>query len=824
MNLDKSTSLDRSISIHAGAGCGKTHELINRVLLLLESGRTTIDRILLLTFSENSALEMRQRLQKSLVQVDRSWAKHALRDIEKVNVMTIHSFAYDICRQFHKNLKLNPTFSVVSSQGRKPYEQEFFDTIYNEIANNPLYFQHFKTLFTLNIKKVHILEAFRKLLEKIPLGNKKRHVPKKHILKQKDINKIKKIASELANISNVAQENSGTRAKKRISTFSEYARTFSTLPNDNVIEFILKRENYINKASFNISKSAKWPPAYKQFESLVCALGIEIEIAEQHIIDNVLDDLTKELINKICQYRKQTFEIGLITFDETIFCTRSILENELNRELIWTKYDSVILDEFQDTDENQLAIIQYLIDDSSIDDLARFFAVGDENQSIYGFRGVCLSSYKHFIDLNASDHLKLTGSKRSVSSVIHTINNISANLLDNYEPITAVRNDFNKTETPHTFVRNEELTTTTTDIRNQQALDCIKDLKDILLNSNVYDIESQAYRKSELSDIAILIRDKSSLPSLFKYLKEYNLEYVIETNGNEYDLASYKILLNIFNACTDPTDVFSVIGTLKSPLFCLTNDDLAHFAFDETENKENIFNTNSHNSIWDYRSYQSRLDNNTPSTTVHNALVQLNELYRQVSLLSPTQLIENIFKNSGLYEVFSYHFGHDQTIMLSNYLSELAASFEENHPASHISEFVNYINICRKDRVPFKRFVDSNKQAIKIMTVHASKGLEFPVVAYIPSQMNFINNSVDVHKDMSTNTYCISFNMRVSSTSFKNSQNDNKNKRLDEEARLSYVAMTRARDYLYIYSHHKKSNSQYSQATQLSAAINQTAA
>lgn len=130
-----SENLDKSYSISASAGCGKTYAIVARVIALLQNG-VPLNRILLLTFSENAAIEMQERIIDELKKyIEEKWAKNALNDVYSSSISTFHAFALEICKEYSKILGINNEISLLDELSNEKEQKQFFDKFFNNLGS-----------------------------------------------------------------------------------------------------------------------------------------------------------------------------------------------------------------------------------------------------------------------------------------------------------------------------------------------------------------------------------------------------------------------------------------------------------------------------------------------------------------------------------------------------------------------------------------------------------------------------------------------------------------------------------------------------------------
>lgn len=812
-------NLNLSISVEASAGCGKTYALISRVCEILKSGRSTIDRLLLLTFTENAASEMKTRLSIELSkQKEAAWASSALDSLNKAPIQTIHSFALDICKSFHDQLGLPEDITISDDIDSVNDLNLFFDSKYNSWGNNDELLTLFVLCKHLNISRSTLRNAFEQTLSHskyIPIDTDENDFDSKSSMSQledllanieREIIPSAQALTRSATCLDLKKLNK-TQASRHLSFTSFCENLLKTNTAIELYKVIENSSQYIGSKNFHIKEAKTWDSNYLEFERTVSNLGDLLKKYSQQVLDEVLRHCSQLSLSITKEYRDKTFSSGSITFDESILAARRALEIEYIREQIWKRFDSIIVDEFQDTDINQLAILEMLSEDQSEDEIGRLFVVGDNKQSIYGFRGASVKGYEEFISTQPITRVALHTSRRTVPSVISLINSVSENLIPDYENLKGVRNDINDEHNADLIGESYELKIN--DIRQIQSQDIAVALKKMSNHSLIYDKISSQIRPCTYSDMTILIRDKTSLQSVTESLDAYSIPYSIDSSSLVWDLTMTRSILALLKSISDPSNAFATIAALKTSVFSLTNTDLASYSIFCSKNKE-LFKTSS---IWDYRNLPtlSQYSNKQVEKTF-NALRKINNLHEEKIVSTPVSLINRILFDEGIFQDFCVAFTQSQAKSVANFLISDASNFENSHVSSSIDDYVKHFESKRKLSQKSDSFIDTTEEnRVRIMTIHASKGLEFPIVAFIPSQKNYSDKSVTVHS-LEDGEIALSLNSKRYDSRLEEIKETQKDFHTEEEARLSYVAMTRAQDHLLISTHNKTSKTVKSQA------------
>jgi ATP-dependent helicase/nuclease subunit A len=800
-------NIDLPMSIEASAGCGKTYALIARVCALLhppdptKAPSTTIERCLLLTFTENAAAEMKARLISALLaHKEEQWAQLALSNLHRASIQTIHSFAYEVCSQFHDALGLPDEISLIDDIEKAQSLQSFFDRRYNEWGNRDELLDYFSICKALSLKRLTMQSVFSQLLSlSTHLPGDEYSPVEIDTFELPSCANLQNTAEKLIDAAHtVSSEKLNATQANRVESFTKLAHAITdTHTPREMFPIAFNPKRFISGKGFIAKEAKTHTDNYRNFEGCVAELGTEIKEFVNDVSDlvfrttiNLLSDLTRD-------YREEMFSSGYITFDDSIIAARRAVEIPAIREQLWARFDAVVIDEFQDTDVHQLAMVDLLSDEGSLGELARIFVVGDDKQSIYGFRGATVEGYKEFVRTRPINRVALDISRRSVPAVIEAINAFSEQLFSDYLPLVPYRENIEDDENYHVKIIGDEVEGSADDIRSAQAHDVISVLKDMKDSALIHDKDTGTQRPCQFSDMTVLIRDKNSLPTLTQSCDEYQVPYSVDSSALIWDVTLMRIFLGITSALYNPRNEFGVIAALKSSVFSIDNNDLVTYV----QAQQNHDREKRSRHMWDYR-FRTIASEDPHITRVSTALSDLNQWQNELPFMTPLEIVHKIMYSTQLYASSCSIFGESLTKGVTQFLVNEAIAYEDSHPSSDARSFCESLEIKRDSSTKSDTFIGTdNKNAIRIMTIHASKGLEFPVVAFLPSLATYQDrHSKVVELD---DSYALSLSASKFDSRLASHKELLKDTFLDEESRLIYVALTRAQDHLVVATHHK---------------------
>lgn len=457
---------------------------------------------------------------------------------------------------------------------------------------------------------------------------------------------------------------------------------------------------------------------------------------------------------------------------------------------IGRRYREILVDEYQDSNSVQDAIFTALTRERN-----NCFLVGDVKQSIYQFRladpGIFLKKYHSFVAADCAEpgqgrKVLLSHNFRSGPEIVDCVNDVFRACMRpkvgglHYGEAEQLREGVPRAPLPGQAV--ELYVLETQDETYAEEAEFVADKISAMLSAGTLVRGEEGLRPVEPEDIVILLRSPSSTGGYFqRALEAKGIKCSAGSDKNLLQTEEVETLYSFLQTIMNPRQDIYLIGTLASPLFGFTADDLAAF---RGENKRGSV-------------YDALLQSKNPKAKYF--LETLAILRREARMSTLTGLLERCYSLTRLDSIYAAMPGGDVKAGNLQAFYQLAADFEQGS-LRDLSQFLNYLDIMSADgRIQVKA---STSGCVTIMSIHKSKGLEFPVVFLSNLAYKFSNKSFE------DKIYCdqeLGLGMPVADTSrriFYPSIAKRaiavkmKEDRTSEEMRLLYVAMTRARDRL----------------------------
>ncbi len=508
-----------------------------------------------------------------------------------------------------------------------------------------------------------------------------------------------------------------------------------------------------------------------------------------------------------------------LDFSDLEVLAERLLRDDRIKEEVQNRYRFVMIDEFQDTNPLQKKIVYALVGAEKGLLPNRLYIVGDQKQSIYGFRGTDYRIFSQVCeDMDQEGTYSLATCFRSTETLVEAANQIFSGLMDSYQPlkpseekvgqkgppvevITYEKKSSGDPRTPHIKEAADELSKET---RSEDLNDILKKISTMSSNQEKENPGGVALASkirllyeegTAWSDMAVLIRSRNSLPGLEEAFKREEIPYSVVGGTGLLEKQEIKDILNLFKTVCSPQDKVSLVGVLRSPLFSVSDRTLARaapvlFADSELADKEGV------SSLELEEEQQERLLRavtliktfrlRAAFTSVHGLLSSFAEELDYSSLLlaqeNGLQRLRNMEKLLGIAKGFdSKHFY--QQSMFPAYLEELALDHEATSEASLDTE---------------------DSEAVKIMTIHGAKGLEFHTVMVpdIDRPLMRRQNKKPLcvfSPDTGLAAAAVDENKKIDpekNSFYHDWQKDTRAREKEEELRVMYVAATRAKERL----------------------------
>lgn len=555
--------------------------------------------------------------------------------------------------------------------------------------------------------------------------------------------------------------------------------------------------------------------------------------------------LTKQFADEFAAAKRRK---NLVDFhDVEHFALQILVDEETEKakktaEEFRDTFEEIMIDEYQDSNEVQETLLRSISREERGEN--NIFMVGDVKQSIYRFRlarpELFMKKYDSYsLEESTTQRIDLHKNFRSRAEVLACTNDIfykiMARSLGNVEydaeaalypgasyPVSA---DF----TPEILLAdsNDELLEDTelTDKKTLEAKIVAEEIKHLMKTQPVTDKAAGTLRAAHYSDIVILLRSLSGwADSLVEVLNENGIPAHTVSSTGYFSTVEVQTVLSMLRLLDNPRQDIPMAAVLRSPMAGLTDEELAVLRLEDgsvpfheavLELAEGLYEeggqieiSNSEEDQKQGRNADEKTENHI-EITAHWKLLKFYKKYKQLRQLVPDtpihELIEIILRETGYgHYVAAMPAGNRRTANL-NMLLEKAAAYEKTSYKG-LFHFVRYIDELQKYDVDFGEadMVGENEDVVRIMSIHKSKGLEFPIVIVSGMGKNFnkqdTRSKMVLHPELGIGLDYMDGKKRIKSPTIAKKaiakQIDLEN--LGEELRVLYVALTRAKEKLIL--------------------------
>lgn len=772
------TTIDKNVAVNAGAGTGKTKVLTERFIEILENGDLEKDKevegIVAITFTKKASQEMIDRIRKEIrnnFSRDFKWTRY-YRDMEKSNISTIHSFCANVLRENPIEAKIDPLFEVLEDYtSAKLLKESIGQVLSEELEENEEVYKMLR-VFRRNTLDI-LIDDFYGVYNTIRTVGLSFEEVKKNSLEY--LNGLKIEESDLKTIKETFLYLMDNLVKNsKIYKLIEDPTWISFLNIDYAEQELPKILAYLYD---NMGTSSKEPEKILLLKSTLEKTMLGSERSNLWIYNSVLDLLIE--IDLIYSLKKK--EIKGLDYDDLQIMTSNLLDNEVIRKKYQERYRYIMVDEYQDTNELQKNIIYKLATVDSKLDKSNLFIVGDPKQSIYGFRGADIDVFyevvKDIKEVSKGETITLEKNYRTVGTVLNFINNIFGKLMTgNYDSLSGFWKSENQIDVE--ILENAELEVA----QGQGQSEYYRHYEAELIAKRIKQLVSRGEFK--YGDFAMLFRATTRNYIYEEALKKFGVPYYNMGGKRYFKQQEVRDLINALKSIANPFDTIATIGFLRSPMIGLKDTSIYWMLREKSSTV--------------YSSMVNIMDNpnleNNEKQKIKESIDLFEELYQIRDLYGLLKLIDDLIKKTYFIESLLLTPEGKQSIANIYKFKDIAKDYERANRGT-IEDFIDYLEES-KDRDESQGRVESeNANVVKILTIHKSKGLQFPVVIIPEMSTGSRGNHSNILFNKKTG---IGLRLENSRALYDNIKKDLDEKDKTERERVLYVAMTRAEKMLIL--------------------------
>ena len=828
-----------TILVYAAAGSGKTAVLSKRVIERVCDPKdpATIDRLLIVTFTNASALEMRVRIGKEL---DLE-AKESPNNIyilkqklllKNAKICTIDSFCIDLVRKNFGILGISPDFSVATSADTAYLSEKAIKAVLAKHFAKPS--KEFKDLcesFNIYSSDNGLHNAIKDIYEfclcmsrpdawlKSAVENYNNTDLKTNCFAEIIFNNaLMKISSVIEQFNMIMLETAelsvGAKITESFSSAIDYLTTMKSCVENKEWDSLYDMSNSYSTPSLPIAKkwdnqdiAEKVKKVRDNCKERIKSIADDMVGPETVVIESLKQSAAQVdmLVKLVNEYSEEYFNLllskNIFTFSHIeqlalkLLCNddgERLVPSELSRE-VCKLYDEVLVDEYQDNNDLQDSLFNAVSDSGK-----HLFLVGDVKQSIYGFRNASPDNFlKHKNAFPLFDgecdpsKVILSANFRSRSGVCDFVNGICKTLMQ--KATSGMDYDNEEKLVPKASYPDNGKAAVDVYLNNCESKEKDETDAKVIASYIKKTIEEEPFlkdgdtlRKADFSDFAILMRSPGSKVKYYTdALKRHGIP-VSYNVGEFYKSAEILTAISILKVINNPTDDISLLSAMTSVAFGFDFDSIANLKI-KYKSKSLYANV-----------IKSAQDNDEKCK---NFLDKITELRTRSVTVPVSKFITEMYNATYLREIMSA--GPNGNDCVANLLTlvNLATDYEKISQGG-LQGFLAHFDRLAEDGSAGDKATNAKSNAVKIMSFHSSKGLQFPICIIAGVGNNFnrtdLNDRIILSKDFGLGMNIVNDGVKFNTIARKALRLVQNEKLIAEELRLRYVAMTRAEERLMI--------------------------
>ena len=876
-----------NILVAAAAGSGKTAVLVERIINKIINENVDIDRLLVVTFTNSAASEMRERVLKAIYKkIDENPADERLQRqvtlLNKSSICTIDSFCLDVVRNNFFEIDLSNNFRIADTTEIEILQQDTLEELFEEKYENNdedflklinTYTEYrddtpLKDLITTIYKYIQSNPYPEKWLhEKIEMFNFPEDINKDFsktswgeiLLKQiKDIvdDGVYQLKPEVEKLSQVQELSKSYEFLKgnlqqlellqsNLESWDKAYTIYNSIDFGRwMVDSKIKTEEKINAQKTR----SKVIDSLKSVADKVLVMDSQESFKDISHMYKILKKLENIILEFIQKFSKKKKEKNIVDFSDIEHFALKILLDENGKpteiaKKYQEKFEEIAIDEYQDSNLVQ----EYIL--TSISRGNNIFMVGDVKQSIYKFRqarpDLFLDKYRRYKlkkQKTKEEDLKIQLFKdfRSRKEVLDFSNFIFSNIMSeelgelNYTEEEYLNLGANYIETgadlkteidviqiepkeeENENIEDLEVETEQESLDDEDFKEEIERKEDIEVEAQfvankikqlvenkfqVYDTKNKIQRDIKYKDIVILLRStKTSAPIFEKEIIKLGMPVFSDSSSEYLESLEIQTIMNLLKIIDNPLQEIPLVATMRSIIGGFTDNDLVEIRL--CDKYDNFYTT----------MLKAKLNvNNKLRLKIERFLINLEMWRKEQEYLSLAEFIWKIYNDTGYFNYVGLMKNGELRQANLKMLFEIAKQCE-NISFKGLYNFINYIEKIKtssKD-MDSARVIGENDDVIRIMSIHKSKGLEFPVVILSNTGKQFnlqdLNQKILLHPELGIGVKYIDYDIQIryDTLSKRAIRSKIKLETLSEEMRVLYVALTRAKEKIIITGFTKK--------------------
>lgn len=839
-----------NLLVSAAAGSGKTAVLVERIIQMILKDKIDIDQLLIVTFTNAAAGEMRERIADAIVkelEKQNEKEEHLRKQItllNKATITTLHAFCIEVVKKHFHYIDIDPIFRIgdttetsilqleaLEELFEKEYEKD--DAVFIELVESFGGTKEDTPLQELILKIYHFIQSqpkpyqwLRDRIEDFNLNEEEfQHSQWMSTIKEGICINLKGALDLLKEAQEICRRPDGPfMYMEAIEEDLKQVEDLQHALKEDMEGFYEKitdlKHKTLAKGGQEVSQILKdeVKSLREKAKDIIKAMKKDVFIlSPQEYFEDIkrLYPLMRYLGGLVESFGKayhdKKSEKGIVDFNDLEHYALEILENEKAAEDYRNRFEYIFIDEYQDSNVVQESLIDHIRRENNV------FMVGDVKQSIYRFRladpTLFIEKYENFglEEGILNRRIDLSRNFRSRKEILDGVNYLFKHIMSkslgeidyNEKAYLYEGRSFEVLEDPSIEVKIIEK-----DIEIEELQEEIEELEDIevearivadrikrLLQEKIYDANEKTYRPIQYKDIVVLMRTTKNWADTFLevFMKE-NIPSYADVSTGYFEAIEINIFMNLLKIIDNKRQDLPLLSVMRSPIGKFSVEDLMEIRI---AHREGSF----YDAVEAYRNTQKDILGKKLSTF----LEKLKDWADEAKFMKIDELIWKLFMDTGYFYYIGAMPGGQQKQANLRVLLDRAKQFEKTSMKG-LFNFIKFVEKLERSKgdMGAAKILGENDNVVRIMSIHKSKGLEFPIVIVAGLGKNFnlrdTNADVLLHKDLGLGPKFVDLELRTyRDTIAKLAMRDRiRMESLSEEMRILYVAMTRPIDKLIL--------------------------
>ena len=723
-------TLDKPLFVAAGAGSGKTFTLTQRIVWALKEGSgadgkpylSSLDQALIITFTNAAATEIKERVREAL---EKEGLHSAALQVDDAWISTIHGMCSRILKIHALDLDLDPEFEIIDDMTRNQLVNISIEEVLRELSQDESYAEFLSTYAGNRDALKSRIEILISYAQSSPLGMDS-------ISFVGDSSDLEVLKAELENLCGALEALKGAIAEKKPDEAEQLQSVQSELSNKLQQHLVLSLTDFDQAFWETLGKAVKAVRSTKEIKIVKDEAAYQLKVCSSlfGLIQDMsegqcLKDVTGQ-VYKLFNQKKRA--IGGLDNDDLLHLTAKVFEEHPEIAAVYTdKFKLVMVDEFQDTDQQQVQMIKSL----SGKDAQYLTTVGDAQQSIYRFRGADVDVFfRRQAEVSEDLQPRLVDNFRSHNEILRFVAKVCSadGMIPNFMDLSAGREEPATPFIAHSPRVYFEVTKFEKSGNSKSGDDVTRSqlvayqLAD-RINTLMQDEKIQA------KDVAILMKSVKKAQPYIEALRTFGIESVVSGASTFGEQPEIQLIGSLLQTLANMYDSYEgLFPVLSSEIFSLDASDLLLLGTNFGENGQKITNRDIAESVVNDAFYPPF----EISPKLKNALEVLSNARGSLSNKRVSDVIKKVVLDAGWISRLQ-KMGNEGQSKIANIFAALEQidSLQKELSIGVASVAKVFSQWCNTAKESPKVLHCSTQNAVTFMTIHASKGLEFPVVAVV---------------------------------------------------------------------------------------------